>query len=64
MLRSVFFWLHLAAGLVAGLVIAVMSFTGAALAFENEIVEWAERDVRRVEAPAHAAPRLPLDELA
>lgn len=63
MLRSVFFWLHLAAGLVAGLVIAVMSFTGAALAFENEIVEWAERDVRRVEAPAHAAPRLPLDEL-
>ncbi|MFA6961220.1 MAG: PepSY-associated TM helix domain-containing protein [Opitutaceae bacterium] len=62
MLRSVIFWLHLTAGLVAGLVIAVMSFTGAALAFENEIVAWAERDVRRIDIPANAKP-LSLDEL-
>lgn len=62
-LRKIFFWLHLAAGLVAGLVIAVMCFTGATLAFETEITAWAERDVRRVEPPASAAPRLPLDEL-
>ena len=62
-LRKIFFWLHLAAGLVAGLVIAVMCFTGAVLAFETEIVAWAERDVRRVEPPAAAAPRLPLDDL-
>ena len=60
--RKVLFWLHLAAGARAGLVIAIMSFTGAVLAFEHEIVTWAERDVRRVEAPIPAAP-LPLDEL-
>lgn len=62
-LRSVLFWVHLAAGLVAGLIIAVMSFTGAVLAFEPEIVAWAERDLRRVEAPPAPAAALPLDEL-
>lgn len=60
--RKVIFWLHLVAGLVAGAVIAIMSFTGAVLAFEHEIVEWAERDVRRVEAPAASAV-LRLDEI-
>jgi uncharacterized iron-regulated membrane protein len=59
-LRKVIFWLHLVTGLVAGSIIAVMSFTGAVLAFEHEIVEWAERDVRRVEVPASAT-ALPLD---
>lgn len=58
--RKVIFWLHLVAGLVAGTVIAVMSFTGAVLAFEHEIVEWAERDVRRVD-PAASAEILSLD---
>ena len=62
LLRSVFFWLHLAAGLLCGVVIAIMAFTGAVLAFEHEIVEWAERDVRRVEAPAAGASSLsPVD---
>ncbi|MEY4489932.1 MAG: hypothetical protein RIQ79_2440 [Verrucomicrobiota bacterium] len=53
--RKVFFWLHLIAGLAAGLVILVMSATGVALAFEDEIVAWAERDVRRVEPPSRTA---------
>jgi len=61
--RSILFWAHLATGLVAGLVIAVMCFTGAALAFEHEIVAWAERDARQVPAPAADAPRLSIDEL-
>lgn len=61
--RSILFWIHLAAGLVAGSIIAVMSFTGAVLAFEHEIVEWAERDVRRIEAPAPGVAARPLDEL-
>jgi uncharacterized iron-regulated membrane protein len=60
--RSVLFWLHLAAGLVAGIAIGIMCFTGTVLAFEREIVAWAERDVRRV-TPADAAARLPLPEL-
>jgi uncharacterized iron-regulated membrane protein len=61
--RKTIFWLHLVAGIVAGLVIGVMSFTGAALAFEKEIIAWAERDARRIEMPATAAPRLSVDEL-
>jgi uncharacterized iron-regulated membrane protein len=60
--RKILFWLHLAAGLLAGIVIFVMCFTGAILAFEQELVAWAERDARRVTAPAGATPR-PLDEL-
>ena len=61
--RKAVFWLHLATGLAAGLVIAVMCLTGAALAFEKQIVAWAERDVRRVEPPVPGAPRLSIDEL-
>lgn len=60
--RKIFFWLHLIAGVVAGAVILIMSATGVALAFEKEIVAWAERDVRRVTPPTDAK-RLPLDEL-
>ncbi len=54
--RTTLFWIHLAAGLVAGAIILVMSFTGAVLAFEDQIVNWAERDVRRVEVPIAAKP--------
>jgi uncharacterized iron-regulated membrane protein len=61
--RQIFFWAHLVAGLVAGLSIFIMCFTGTVLAFEHEIVEWTERDVRRVTPPAAEAVRLPLDEL-
>lgn len=61
-LRPLLFWLHLIAGVVAGLVIAVMSFTGSVLAFEKEIVAWVERDVRKVTIPSPASP-LPLDDL-
>ncbi|MFH1498817.1 MAG: PepSY-associated TM helix domain-containing protein, partial [Verrucomicrobiota bacterium] len=61
--RAVLFWIHLAAGLVAGAIIAVMSFTGAVLAFEHEIVEWAERDLRRVDVASADIAARPLDEL-
>ncbi|MBL9215784.1 MAG: PepSY domain-containing protein [Opitutaceae bacterium] len=61
--RQILFWAHLGAGLVAGLSIGIMCFTGAALAFEQELVAWSERDVRRVAPPAPDAPRLPLEEL-
>lgn len=63
-LRPLLFWVHLSAGVVAGLIIAVMSVTGAALAFEKELLAWAERDVRRVELPATPPARLPLSLLA
>ena len=61
--RQLLFWMHLAAGLIAGIAIAIMCFTGTVLAFEKELVAWSERDARRVEAPSAGKPRLPLDEL-
>lgn len=60
--RTVLFWLHLAAGLVAGLVIGVMCLTGAALAFEKQLVAWAERDARHIDVPAESS-RVPLSTL-
>jgi uncharacterized iron-regulated membrane protein len=50
--RSVVFWLHLAAGSAAGLVIFVMSATGALLALKPQILNFVERDVRFVTAAA------------
>jgi uncharacterized iron-regulated membrane protein len=60
--RQALFWLHLAAGLVAGGVIGIMCLTGTILAFEKQLVAWSERDARRITPPADAAP-LPLEEL-
>lgn len=61
--RQFLFWLHLAAGVIAGLVIGVLCFTGTALAFEKELIAWAERDARRVTPPTADSPRLGLDEM-
>jgi uncharacterized iron-regulated membrane protein len=61
--RSILFWTHLAAGLIAGVFIGIMCFTGTVLAFENEIVAWAERDARQVTPPATDGTRLPLADL-
>jgi uncharacterized iron-regulated membrane protein len=55
-LRRVFFWTHLAAGAIAGVVILLMSVTGAALALKPQITNWVERDVRWV---APSGQRLP-----
>ncbi|NOK19962.1 PepSY-associated TM helix domain-containing protein [Corallococcus carmarthensis] len=62
-LRSVLFWIHLVCGLIVGLVVGVMSFTGAAIAFESQIVDWADRDARHAALPAQGTPRLTLEEM-
>lgn len=49
--RKVLFWTHLVCGLVAGIVIFIMSFTGAAIALQPQILLWAERDMRVVSTP-------------
>ncbi|MFQ3225113.1 MAG: putative iron-regulated membrane protein [Lentimonas sp.] len=49
--RKSIFWLHLACGLLAGAVITIMSVTGIAIAFEEEILEWVDRDVSHVTIP-------------
>ena len=61
--RTILFWVHLAAGLSAGLSIGIMCFTGAALAFEKQLVAWSENDARRVTPPAAATPRLSMAQL-
>jgi uncharacterized iron-regulated membrane protein len=61
--RKTIFWLHLACGVIAGLSIGIMCFTGTILAFEKELAAWAERDARRVEVPATSTPRLSLEDI-
>ena len=41
--RSVLFWLHLVSGVVAGVVVLIMSATGVALTYEKQMLEWADR---------------------
>lgn len=52
--RTWVFWGHLAAGCLAGLVILVMSATGAVLAFQPQLLERLERDQRYVSVPSDA----------
>ncbi len=61
--RSVLFWIHLAAGVVCGLVIGLLCVTGTLLAFEKELTAWAERDARVVAVPTGQPAPLPLADL-
>lgn len=61
-LRKIVFWLHLIAGLIAGSVVAIMSVTGVLLAFERQLTEWADRDLRVI-PPVPGAPQLSVDGL-
>lgn len=54
-LRTVVFWMHLGAGVVAGVVILVMSVTGAALALKPQILNAVEKNVRFVSPPVAGA---------
>lgn len=58
--RKVVFWLHLAAGVIAGIVILVMSVTGVLLAFQPQVLD-AKREPMRHLAVAEGAERLPLE---
>ena len=62
-LRSVLFWTHLAAGVVAGLVILIMSVTGTLLTFQQSVLRFVERSDRVVAMPADGGPRLDVDTL-
>jgi uncharacterized iron-regulated membrane protein len=61
-MRTLLFWPHLIAGVLAGAVILLMSFTGVVLMFERQIVAWAESGFRSTPAAADSL-RLPLDEV-
>ena len=46
MFRKILFWSHLIIGLLTGVFVALLCLTGAILAFELQIVDFAERDSR------------------
>jgi uncharacterized iron-regulated membrane protein len=60
-LRTVIFWMHLPAGVIAGGIILIMSVTGALLAYEKQITTWA--DGYQVAPPRPGAPRLAVEAL-
>ena len=60
--RSVLFWTHLTAGVLAGLVILTMSVTGVLLMYERQLIEWSDRGYRSVAPGGHGEP-LPVETL-
>jgi uncharacterized iron-regulated membrane protein len=53
--RTVLFWLHLACGTVAGVVVLIMCVTGVALTYEKQMLEWADRSAWTVPPSADAS---------
>jgi uncharacterized iron-regulated membrane protein len=60
-LRKVLFWCHLATGATTGVVILIMSVTGALLAYEKQIIAWADTREYAVAPPSPGAPRLSIE---
>jgi uncharacterized iron-regulated membrane protein/flavodoxin len=63
LLHRIIFWTHLLSGVVAGVVIFIMSFTGVILMYEPQIAEYSEWNQRWVIPPGPEAKRLPLEDL-
>lgn len=58
MFRKTIFWAHLVSGVVAGLVVLMMSVTGVLLTYERQIISWA--DYRGYEPPTSEMTKLPI----
>ena len=56
MLRKTLFWAHLISGVLAGLVIFMMSITGVILTYERQILNWFERADYVSEKPQNSEP--------
>ena len=61
-LRKAIFWIHLAVGVTAGVVILMLAVTGVILTYEAQLNRWALRDYR-ADPPSPGAAPLGLDEL-
>lgn len=61
-LRSLLFWTHLVLGVAAGGVILITVVTGSLMAFQKQVVAWAERP-EASGPPASGVARLPLAEI-
>ena len=55
--RSVIFWIHLVAGVLVAVPVVIMSATGVAIAFEEEILNAFDREQRVVPHTPDAARR-------
>ena len=60
--RKILFWTHLVSGVVAGLIILVMSVTGVLLTYEKQFLFWADARSYDIRPPADGA-RLAVEEL-
>jgi uncharacterized iron-regulated membrane protein len=60
-IKKTIFWAHLGAGVVASLVVAMMSVTGVLLTYERQIREWSDRELYDIDVSL--AGRLTVDEL-
>jgi len=61
--RKVLFWCHLTAGVIAGVVVLIMSATGVLLTYERQITYWADTRNYHIEAPSPEANRLSVEAL-
>jgi len=62
MFRRILFWIHLAGGCVAGMVILVVAISGILLSFRAQMIHFADRDFRS-HRPSAAAAHLPVEQL-
>ncbi len=60
--RKILFWLHLIFGLLAGVIITIMSLTGVLLTYEKQITAQADRNLYTISVPANDSP-LPVEVL-
>ena len=60
--RKVLFWGHLVCGVVAGVIILLMSVTGVLLTYEKQMTLWADTHNYQITVPAGAV-RLPVEDL-
>jgi uncharacterized iron-regulated membrane protein len=61
-LRTLIFWPHLIAGVVAGVVILMMSVTGVLLTYERQMIAWSDSHLRS-QVPDAGATRLSVEAL-
>lgn len=61
--RKILFWCHLATGVIAGIVVLIMSVTGVLLTYEKQMVAWADTRNYQVAPPSANATRLPVETL-
>lgn len=61
--RTVLFWMHLVSGVIAAIVVFIMSVTGVALMYEKQMIAWADTRAYQAGPPSPGAARLPVETL-